>query len=108
MCPMGMQVLHEVPRVNLMGTGEQQASAAGNVGVLHSLGPSRIGRRYVIDRWQPVLVRTGNVDERKVPGLVRRRLANFGFFRAGDSNDVPLHQKSAKLRKLLTRGGDRV
>src|SRR5687768_17024152 len=103
-----MKKIQKMARIALVDRGEQKAAAAGYVGFLLSFWPCRVGRRYVVDRRQIGLVRPRYLDIRKIPGLVRRRLADLAFLGTRNRDDVFFLNKLTQLGQLARRGLDQV
>src|SRR4030095_15595468 len=99
-----MKELDEVAGITFVDGCEQQAAFARKIFVLLLLRPRRIGRRNVIDRREPLLVRTRNIYVRKVPSLVWRRDLYLTLLGSRDRNNIFLLDELPQTRKLCRRG----
>ena len=95
-----------MPRHHLMHRREQQVLLTRHEGVLHRLGPARIGRGDVIDRRHVLLERAGGVDIGRVLTVIGRTFLDQRLFGAGDRHQILGDHERAQFRNLPAGRGD--
>src|SRR5262245_58375598 len=96
-----MKELEEMSGPHLVHGREQKISFPRYVGVLVCRRPIRVGRSDIVSRRQIPFIRAGNLDVREVLALVWRCFLNPRFLRAGNRDDIVIHDILPKLLELI-------
>ena len=99
--------MEEVAGIDLVDRREQEIGGRRQVRELLGLGPGRIRRRDVVEARQLLgLERAGRVEERGVPALERRRLADQRELVGRDRDDLIVEDELARRGGLLGGEGE--